>query len=235
MLNSKDDRSRGNGSGGNYAFIDNQNLNLGIQKNGWKMDWRKFRAVLRKEFGVKCAYMFIGYMPENEDLYNQMHDSGYLVVLKPTLEMFKTPQSAALASPDGAQASDERQKKSYKTYGERAAEDSTQKPADTGNGASSPAEHGPAARAVKGNVDAELVLWATKEMPRYNKAVIISGDGDFFSLVEYLKEQGKLLNLMVPNRQYSTLLRQFDDYIIRLDQRRRQLAYIPRRKPVKNA
>src|SRR5437764_1133548 len=76
---------------GNFAFIDNQNLNLGIQKNGWKMDWRKFRSFLKDEFNVQQAYMFIGYMPENEDLYNQMHEAGYLVVLKPTLEMFKIP------------------------------------------------------------------------------------------------------------------------------------------------
>jgi hypothetical protein len=92
---------------GNYAFIDNQNLNLGIQKNGWKMDWRKFRRFLKDDFNVEQAYMFIGYMPENEDLYNQMHDSGYLVVLKPTLEMFKKPveegSEAKNEKSDGAQ------------------------------------------------------------------------------------------------------------------------------------
>jgi len=39
--------------------------------------------------------------------------------------------------------------------------------------------------------------------------VIVTGDGDFHCLVKYLKEQGKLLNLLVPNRyKYSTLLRQ---------------------------
>ncbi|HVO86423.1 MAG TPA: NYN domain-containing protein [Candidatus Binatia bacterium] len=203
----------------NYAFIDNQNLNLGIQKNGWKMDWRKFRAYLRREFGVECAYMFIGYMPENEDLYNQMHDSGYLVVLKPTLEMFKTPAQG-----------EQKPAEAFKTYGEKAAEDLSPEPAVVPAADNNPA----AQRAVKGNVDAELVLWATKEMPNYDKAVIISGDGDFFSLVEYLKEKNKLLSLMVPNRQYSTLLRQFDSYVVRLDQKRRQLAYLPRRKPVKN-
>jgi len=169
----------------NFAFIDNQNLNLGIQKNGWKMDWRKFRSYLRDEFEVESAYMFIGYMPENEDLYNQMHEAGYLVVLKPTLSMFQVP--------DENQAKDEDKKQ------------------------------------VKGNVDVELVLWAVKEMPNYDKAVIISGDGDFYSLVEYLKEKGKLKNLLVPNRQYSTLLRQYDEYVVRLDNLRRELSYFHHR------
>jgi len=206
--------------GGNFAFIDNQNLNLGIQKNGWKMDWRRFRAFLRKEYGVDKAYMFIGYMPENEDLYIQMHDSGYLVVLKPTLEMFKLPVKEAPVEQSSGN--------NYKTFGEIAAEDTA--PAE-GQPVSS--DNHQAQRTVKGNVDVELVLWAVKEISKYKKAVIISGDGDFFSLVEYLKEQGKLLNIMVPNRQYSTLLRQFDDQIVRLDQKRRQLAYVPHRKPVK--
>jgi hypothetical protein len=52
-----------------YAFIDSQNLNLGTQRMGWKLDWRKFRQFLANEHGVTKAYMFIGYMSENEALY----------------------------------------------------------------------------------------------------------------------------------------------------------------------
>ena len=69
-----------------YAFIDSQNLNLGIQRAGWKMDWRKFRQFLENKYGVTKAYMFIGYVSENEDMYNQLHEAGYLIVLKPTVE-----------------------------------------------------------------------------------------------------------------------------------------------------
>jgi uncharacterized LabA/DUF88 family protein len=35
---------------------------------------------------------------------------------------------------------------------------------------------------------------------KYDKAVIITGDGDFHCLVKYLKNQGKLMRLLVPNR-----------------------------------
>lgn len=38
---------------------------------------------------------------------------------------------------------------------------------------------------VKGNVDAELVLQVMHEYQNYNKAVIVSGDGDFYCLVKY--------------------------------------------------
>src|SRR6266480_2650878 len=72
-----------------FAFIDSQNLNLGVQKLGWKMDWRKFRQFLADKYGVTKAYMFIGYVPEFESMYEQLHQSGYSVVLKPTFDMTK--------------------------------------------------------------------------------------------------------------------------------------------------
>jgi len=44
----------------------------------------------------------------------------------------------------------------------------------------------------------------------YDKAIIVSGDGDFHCLLEYLEEKEKLLKLIIPNRlKYSSLLRKF--------------------------
>jgi uncharacterized LabA/DUF88 family protein len=84
---------------------------------------------------------------------------------------------------------------------------------------------------VKGNVDAELVLWAVKEMKNYSKAVIVSGDGDFFSLVEYLDQQGKLYKLLAPNSHYSSLYNRYQKYIDRLDKERRTLSYRTGKRP----
>ena len=176
---------------GNYAFIDNQNLNLGVQKLGWKMDWRKFRKFLKDEYNVEHAYMFIGHMPEHEDMYLQLHDAGYLIVLKPTFDMSR-PQPVQTKSAPQDSSKEER-------------------PEDK--------------KPVKGNVDAELVLWAVKEMKNYQKAVIVSGDGDFYSLVEYLETQNKLLHLLAPNGHYSSLYNKYDAYIQRVDRHKKQLAY----------
>lgn len=61
---------------------------------------------------------------------------------------------------------------------------------------------------IKGNVDAELVLQAMIEFPNYEKALIVTGDGDFYCLVKYLKEKNKLLKILVPNsKKYSGLLK----------------------------
>jgi uncharacterized LabA/DUF88 family protein len=166
-----------------YAFIDSQNLNVSTQKFGWKMDWRKLRKFLNDEFGVSKAYMFIGYLPENENLYDQMHEAGYMVVLKPTFDITRPREEA---SPETV-------------------------PEDK--------------KPVKGNIDADLVLWAMKEMSNYDKAIIVSGDGDFYSLVEYLEGKDRLLHLLAPSGQYSQLYNRYDSYIVQIDKFRRQLAY----------
>ncbi len=169
-----------------FAFIDSQNLNMGVQKFGWKMDWRRFRKFLEEKFGVTKAFMFIGYVPEFESLYKQMHDAGYMVVLKPTFDMSK-PQVEKPVKKDEE-------------------------------------------KHTKGNVDADLVLWAMKEMSNYEKAIIVSGDGDFFTLIEYLEGKKRLHKVLTPNRYYSSLFNKFEKYIENLDNYRNELRYHDRKK-----
>ncbi len=182
-----------------YAFIDSQNLNLSVQKLGWKMDWRKFRQFLADKYGVTRAFMFIGYIPENEALYEQMHDAGYSVVLKPTFDMTKPRPEVGQGQSENPQKSGEPEDK----------------------------------KPIKGNIDAELVLWAMKEMSNYEKAIIVSGDGDFYCLVEYLESKKRLLHLLAPTGHYSGLYNRYEEYVVRIDQFRRELAYHDYRKKKK--
>jgi uncharacterized LabA/DUF88 family protein len=136
----------------NYAFIDSQNLNLGIQVLGWKLDYKKFRVYLTEKYAVKKAYMFIGFVNFNQKLYDKLQEAGFILKFKPTV------------------------------------------PDTDGN--------------IKGNVDADIVLRAIVEMGEYKKAIIVSNDGDFYSLVEYLYENNKLETVLSPDRGYcSSLLR----------------------------
>ena len=66
----------------------------------------------------------------------------------------------------------------------------------------------------KGNVDAELVLHAAAvEFSRYDRAVVVSGDGDFYCLHEYLEKNKKLFKIIIPNRKSeSSLLKRFQNY-----------------------
>lgn len=79
---------------------------------------------------------------------------------------------------------------------------------------------------VKGNIDAELVLHTMIEYQNYNKAIIISGDGDFHCLLEYLKKQNKLGKIIVPNRsKFSSLLRKFSGDMAFVSDLRGKLEY----------
>lgn len=134
----------------NYAFIDSQNLNLGIQILGWKLDYARFRIYLKEKYGVSKAYMFIGFIALNQGLYDRLQEAGFILKFKPTI-------------PDA-------------------------------NGK------------IKGNIDADLVLRVVIEMSEYNKAVVVSNDGDFYSLVEYLYENKKLEVVLSPDKNFCSNL-----------------------------
>ncbi|OGG74125.1 hypothetical protein A3A40_01575 [Candidatus Kaiserbacteria bacterium RIFCSPLOWO2_01_FULL_54_20] len=138
----------------NYAFVDSQNVNLAIRSLGWKLDFKRFGVYLKEKYGVSKAFLFVGYIEGNNDLYIKLQEAGFICIFKPTL-----------------------------TY-----KDGT----------------------TKGNCDAELVLHAMIEFKNYEKAVIVTGDGDFYCLVKYLLENDKLEQVLIPNFfKYSALLKRF--------------------------
>ncbi|MCX6756182.1 MAG: NYN domain-containing protein [Candidatus Nomurabacteria bacterium] len=140
----------------NYAFIDSQNLNLAIQSLGWKLNFSRFRVYLKEKYGVSKAFLFIGYIEGNNQLYISLQNAGFICIFKPTLK--------------------------YK--------DGT----------------------TKGNCDAELVLQAMIEYQNFDKALIVTGDGDFHCLVNHFIQNKKLNAVIIPNRlSFSALLKM--DYI----------------------
>lgn len=155
----------------NYAFIDSQNLNLSIESLGWKLDFFRFRKYLKEKYKASKAFLFIGYIDGNQDIYTTLQKFGYIIIFKPTLE--------------------------YK------------------NGL------------TKGNCDAELVLHTMIEYDNYDKAIIISGDGDFHCLIKYLIGNNKLEKILVPNQsKYSALIKKFpSQYLAFVSDLRNKLEY----------
>lgn len=81
-------------------------------------------------------------------------------------------------------------------------------------------------KVIKGNVDAELVLYCMIEYANFDKAIIVSGDGDFHCLIKYLSEKEKLLRIGVPSRRkFSSLLRGFRQYFFFVDDLKHKLEY----------
>jgi len=52
---------------------------------------------------------------------------------------------------------------------------------------------------IKGNVDADLVLQVMIDYNQYNQAVIVSSDGDFYSLIRHLYDNKKLHKVLSPH------------------------------------
>lgn len=163
----------------NYAFIDGQNLNLGISKLNWKLDFNKFRIYLKEKYKVSKAYIFIGFLLKNKNLYAFLQQSGYSLIFKPIVF------------------------------------DSGKKP--------------------KGNVDADLVLQAIIDFNNYDRAVIISSDGDFYCLVKYLYENDKLELVMSPDvKNCSKLLKKTArERIVFMDNLKNKLEYISKKHRLK--
>lgn len=155
----------------NFAFIDGQNLNLGIRDLGWRIDWHRFRVYLAERYRVARAFYFVGFLPDNQTLYTRLQKAGYTVMFKPV---------------------------TYRDVG---------KP--------------------KGNVDAELVLQAMIEYQNYDRAVIVTSDGDFGCLVRYLYERRKLERVLSPARKRCSALlkRAARERIDFLQDARAKLAY----------
>ena len=155
----------------NYAFIDSQNINLGVEELGWKLDFRKLRIYLGEKYSVKRAYLFIGYLPENKNLYSSLQKYGYLLIFKPVMK------------------------------------DNKGKP--------------------KGNVDADLVLQTMIDYDEYHKAVIMTSDGDFHSLIDYLYRNKKLRIVLAPNKDKCSIFLQKSakERIVFMNNLRKKLEY----------
>jgi len=137
----------------NYAFIDGQNLYLGAKDAGIDLNYKKFRVYLKEKYGVDKAYLFIGYLPDNRELYDSLQESGFLLKFKPVL------------------------------------------PARTGT-------------KQKGDVDADLAFSIMRYYKEYEKAVLVTSDGDFDTVTKYLKKKQKLEAVISPAKKKSSILLQ---------------------------
>lgn len=66
----------------NIAYIDAANLHKGVATLGWKLNYLRFRVWLREKYGIKEAYLFIGYISKNKDLYTRLQEAGFVLVFK---------------------------------------------------------------------------------------------------------------------------------------------------------
>ncbi|KKQ78460.1 MAG: hypothetical protein UT02_C0066G0008 [Parcubacteria group bacterium GW2011_GWC2_38_7] len=157
----------------NFAYIDGANLDQALRNSlGWKLDYKRFRIWLLEKYGVQKAFIFIGFIPRYQYLYNYLECSGFILVYK---EVVFNRQGIA-----------------------------------------------------KGNCDAELVLQSVIDFfeQRFEKAIIVSSDGDYACLANYLLSKSKLEVIISPaiQRRCSILLRRVTRKIVYLDDKKQILS-----------
>ena len=159
----------------NIAYIDAANLYKGIESQDWKLDYKRFRVWLSEKHGVKAAYIFIGMMSKNKDLYAKLQEAGYTLIFKEVIY------------------------------------DGDGKP--------------------KGNCDADLVLAVTRDYyeNKFSKAIIVSSDGDYSSLIKFLNDKDKLAVVLSPaiEKKCSILIKRTGVPIIYLNQVKTHFSLMP--------
>ncbi len=158
------------------AFIDGQNLHMATAKSEkpWLNDYQKFRTYLKEKYGVKTAYLFLGFVIEDlQDLYTKIQEAGFVL-------MFREHNSKMLSN-------------------------------------------------KKGNVDTDIVFSIMKRLylgELDGKVVLVSNDGDYRQLVDFLIEKQRFLKILHPSQKYASSLykklgSEYFDYLDRTDIKKR--------------
>jgi uncharacterized LabA/DUF88 family protein len=140
----------------NYAFIDGQNLYMGITtvKNPWKINFKKFRIFLKDRYHIEIAYYFLGFViEEKRDLYTKIQEAGFVLV-------FREHNAAMIGK-------------------------------------------------KKGNVDADIIFSIMKKLyqnEEFDRIVLVSGDGDYKRMVDFLIEEKKFRKVLFPNKKFASSL-----------------------------
>ena len=157
----------------NYAFIDGVNLHMTYEYLKWKVDYNKLLQWLTRTHNVTTAYYFIGYIKKYHTIYDGLKSCGYS--LKHRQPTTRPPEVATCPNCNHAFT--------------------------IPNSITCPScNHTFVIKKsnVKCDCDADIALQVMDDINTYDKAIIISSDGDFDNLVKKLIQVNKLELVLAP-------------------------------------
>ena len=185
------------------AFVDAANLFYGGQKSlGWSIDYEKLRAYLAEKYEVEKAYFFGGveihrfpfdYLKYESVPINQLE--AYLGDLIKREGERMTEAQLVLA---------DRHLKRVHFYRKLAefGYHLVLKPVKSYED-----EDGGVRR--KANCDVDMTYYMMRELERYERAVVLSGDGDFLPVLKHVREAGKEVVILARGPRTAKEIRQF--------------------------
>ncbi|HEY4474653.1 MAG TPA: NYN domain-containing protein [Candidatus Paceibacterota bacterium] len=186
-----------------YAFIDASNLFYGGEKSlGWKIDYKNLLKYLKEKYGVSCIFYFGGVEIHNFEYDYQKNETVPLNELEKYLKTLISNEGARLNEAELLLIGRHLQRVrfyqklngfGYKLY---------LKPVKLYD-----QEDGTTKR--KANCDVDMAFYLMKEKDNFNKAIILSGDGDFLPVLKYLKEQDKDVIILARGPRTAKEIKQF--------------------------
>ena len=186
-----------------YVFIDASNLFYGGEKSlGWKIDYEKLLAYLKEKYNSETTFYFGGVEIHNFEYNYQKNETVPIEKLEIYLLDLINNKNKELNEAQIVLLGRHLQRvrfylkllefgyklflKPVKLYEQ---EDGTTK--------------------RKANCDVDMAFYLMKEKDNFDRAIILSGDGDFLPVLKYLKEIGKEVLILSRGSRTAKEIKQF--------------------------
>lgn len=186
-----------------FAFVDASNLFYGGEKSlGWKIDYEKLLLYLRKKYAVSRA-LYFGGVEIHDFPYNYLKDETVPIeeVERHLAEVIRTKgerMTEAMLLLINRHIQRARFYLKLKQFGYEL----HLKPVKL-------YEQDDGTTRRKANCDVDMTFWLMKEKDKFDRAVILSGDGDFLPVLKYLRDADKEIIILARGPRTAREIRQF--------------------------
>ena len=186
-----------------FAFVDASNLFYGGEKSlGWKIDYKKLFEYLREKYGVSKIFYFGGVEIHDFSYDYQADDTIPLKDLLEHLLQFLRNEGKKLNEAQLLLIGKHLQRVKFYLKLEEFGYSLFLKPVKLYD-----QDDGTTKR--KANCDVDMAFHLMKEKDNFNRAVVLSGDGDFLPVLKYLKKVGKEVIMLGRGKRTAKEIKQF--------------------------
>ncbi len=184
-----------------YCFIDASNLFYGGKKSlGWSVDYKKLAEYLKKKYGARNLYYFGGIMTDNfphDYLSNETVDLRKLVRHLKANKSKYSPRSKRSQQLEKYIARAKFYKK-LQDFGYKL----ILRPAKV-------YKQPDGSKRIKANCDIEMAMTIIKDMNKYDRALVLTSDGDFLPVLKLVRHAKKTVTVLARGVRTARELKQF--------------------------
>jgi len=185
------------------AFIDASNLFYGGEKSlGWKIDYQKLLSYLKDKYKITKVLYFGGVEIHKFKFDYLKNNTVPIIEIERYLTDIIKNYGNRLNDAELLLLSRHLQRVRFYLKLEQFGYEIHLKPVKL-------YEQDDGATKRKANCDVDMAFYLMKEKDNFNKAIILSGDGDFLPVLKYLKNQGKEVIILARGSRTAREIRQF--------------------------